>query len=55
MDYKVIKKGRQFGIVEIGSNYTISWFRTKKQASDVCTQLNQGTGFNGWTPLFFCK
>lgn len=57
MSYSVIKnENGAYSVYETPSSVTIDINKTKeKDARDICRKLNLGSGFGGWTPLFFSK
>lgn len=55
MSYKVITEKNVYNILEKESDVTIDLRIDEKKARDLCRKLNLGSGFNGWTPLFFAS
>jgi hypothetical protein len=53
MSYVLKKSDTVFNIYEKGSDVLIELSLEEKKAKDLCRKLNLGSGFNGWTPLFF--
>lgn len=53
MSYTVKEKDGSFDIYEKNSDVLIELKSEEKRAKDLCRKLNLGSGFNGWTPLFF--
>ena len=53
MSYKVVKNQNAYSIFEKESDVTIDLQTDEKRARDLCRKMNLGSGFNGWTPLFF--
>ena len=53
MSYIVKKTDVAYNIYEKGSNVLIELSFEEKKARDLCRKLNLGSGFNGWTPMFF--
>lgn len=48
--YKVCGKS----VVEKTTGRVIEIYKTISRAKEVCQSLNEGAGFQGWTPDFFC-
>lgn len=48
--YKVCGKS----VVEKTTGRVIEIYNTISRAKEVCQSLNEGAGFQGWTPDFFC-
>ncbi len=42
-----------YNIYEKGGDVLIELSFEEKKAKDLCRKLNLGSGFNGWTPMFF--
>lgn len=56
MSYRVEKQDpNTFVVIEGDTGLTIDAFRSEQKARDVCRNLNLGSGFQGWTPTFFCN
>lgn len=55
MSYKVITEKNVYNILEKESDVTIDLRIDEKKARDLCRKLNLGSGFHGWTPLFFAS
>jgi hypothetical protein len=53
MSYTLKKTDTAYDIYEKNSDVTIELSFEEKKAKDLCRKLNLGSGFNGWTPLFF--
>lgn len=53
MSYALKKSDNVYNIYEKGSDVTIELELDEKKAKDLCRKLNLGSGFNGWTPMFF--
>jgi hypothetical protein len=53
MSYKVVNKGANYNVYEKDSDVTIELETTESNARTLCRKMNLGSGFNGWTPLFF--
>ncbi len=53
MSYTLKKTDTEYDIYEKNSDVTIELSFEEKKAKDLCRKLNLGSGFNGWTPLFF--
>jgi hypothetical protein len=53
MSYVLKKSDTVFNIYEKSSDVLIELSLEEKKAKDLCRKLNLGSGFNGWTPLFF--
>lgn len=55
MSYAVKEKQGSFDIYEKNNDVLIELKAEEKKAKDLCRKLNLGSGFNGWTPLFFAS
>lgn len=56
MHYSTVKLAdRKFSVYEIPSKEIVITYRTLKKAKEITNKLNNGCGFNGWTPTFLCK
>ena len=55
MSYAVKEKQGSFDIYEKNNDVLIELKLEEKKAKDLCRKLNLGSGFNGWTPLFFAS
>ena len=55
MTYKVLKKQDEYSIIEKDTNLVIEIFKEEKEARTLCRSLNLGSGFGGYTPIFFAK
>jgi len=54
MSYSVVENNHgTYDIHEKESGLVIQLERTSNEARDICRKLNLGSGFSGWTPLFF--
>lgn len=53
MTYRVEKQGRKFAVIEKDTDLVLIKKTRKREAHDMCRNLNLGHGFNGWTPSFF--
>ena len=53
MSYALKKTDSEYSIYEKDSDVLIELSFEEKKAKDLCRKLNLGSGFNGWTPLFF--
>lgn len=54
MSYIVEKKtNSDYNIYEKKSGIIIELSVEERKAKDLCRKLNLGSGFNGWTPIFF--
>jgi hypothetical protein len=53
MSYVLKKSDTAYNIYEKSSDVLIELSLEEKKAKDLCRKLNLGSGFNGWTPLFF--
>ena len=54
MSYYVRKTEAAFDIVEKDSELIMKTMTDESAARKLCRSLNLGTGFNGFTPPFFC-
>jgi hypothetical protein len=55
MSYTLKKADTAYNIYEKSSDVLIELSFEEKKAKDLCRKLNLGSGFNGWTPLFFAE
>lgn len=56
MSYVVKEKTQNgFSILEKETEVEIEVPYSKKETNDVVRKLNLGSGFNGWTPMFFAS
>ena len=55
MDYTVVKVADRFGVLEVTDQLIIKTYGNKKAAERAAHFLNEGAGFNGFTPPFFCE
>jgi hypothetical protein len=53
MSYTLKKADTAYNIYEKGGDVLIELSFEEKKAKDLCRKLNLGSGFNGWTPMFF--
>lgn len=53
--YKVSTNGKSWWVVELPTGSTIKEFTNSQLAYAFCKDLNDGHGFEGWTPDFFLK
>lgn len=53
MSYILNKNSTSYNIYEKDSDVLIELSYEERKAKDLCRKLNLGSGFNGWTPLFF--
>ena len=53
--YKVVKRQKQFRVMEIGTQQFLGTYEYIKQANDQVRQFNLGKGFDGWTPPFLLQ
>lgn len=55
MTYRVVKMAKEFKVVEKETKHIV--FRSEREitARELCRDLNLGSGFDGWTPSFFCN
>jgi hypothetical protein len=54
MSYSVVTNVQgTYDVHEKESGITIQLERTSSEARNICRKLNLGSGFSGWTPLFF--
>lgn len=51
--YRVEEEDDTFLIREISSDLVIHKTISRKEANDICRNLNLGGGFDGHTPVFF--
>lgn len=54
MTYYIKEENSLYKIVEKGSELIVQETPDKSFARSRCRSLNLGSGFNGWTPPFFC-
>lgn len=54
MSYYVKQTDGAFNIIEKDSELLMTSTRNEKEANKMCRSLNLGSGFNGFTPAFFC-
>jgi hypothetical protein len=55
MSYMIKENNGLFDIYEKNTEILIKENLDKKSARDLCRKLNLGSGFNGWTPMFFLE
>lgn len=55
MLYEVKAIGDVYVINEIETGLILEVKKAKRTANSLCKKLNDGTGFEGNTPPFFCK
>ncbi len=55
MSYFVLETDAGYDIVEKETNHVIKLKIQEKEAKDFCRKLNLGSGFLGWTPMFFAE
>jgi len=56
MSYKVKQIcNTRFDILEKNTDTLIDLKIPEQKAKDLCRKMNLGSGFNGFTPLFFAK
>ncbi len=53
--YKVTKIDSQYIVIENQTKHHIKQFDKSYEAHRFCKKLNEGNGFQGWTPDFFLK
>jgi hypothetical protein len=55
MSYKTEfnQETNMYNILETNSGVIIQVNKTQPELKTLCRKLNLGSGFNGWTPLFF--
>lgn len=56
-DYRVTKGKGHVSIIEVTTGLCIERFTNKAltQAKEFCERLNNGAGFQGYTPPFICR
>jgi len=54
-NYKIEIENGFYYIFEKPSEQRIFKFKTYKEAKDQYKRLNNGVGFNGWTPMFVAE
>ena len=55
MSYTVKTIEKKYCIIEEETDHNVQCFKNEKIARQVCRNLNLGSGFQGWTPAFFCE
>ena len=53
MSYRVVESNEGYDVIEKETEVLIKLSVEEKIAKDVCRKLNLGSGFSGWTPMFF--
>ena len=53
MSYRVVEDEKTNNIVEKETELVIAKIRSSREARKMCRSLNLGSGFNGYTPVFF--
>ena len=53
--YSYIEIENEVAIRENTTNQLINTVLTKEKAKEICSKLNNGSGFNGYTPSFITK
>jgi hypothetical protein len=53
MSYRVVESNTGYDVIEKETEVVIKLAADEKVAKDVCRKLNLGSGFSGWTPMFF--
>jgi hypothetical protein len=53
MSYRVVESNTGYDVIEKETEVVIKLSVEEKVAKDVCRKLNLGSGFSGWTPMFF--
>jgi hypothetical protein len=52
----IVEKGKSgYNIQEKGTSTLIELERSESEVRTMCRKMNLGSGFNGWTPIFFTK
>lgn len=55
MNYQVVNDAGLFHVVEVETEQVIKDFVFLNEARAFAKKLNNGLGFDGWTPNFFLK
>lgn len=55
MSYIVKENDGTYDILEKNTDILIKLGYSKEDARELCRKMNLGSGFNGWTPLFFTE
>lgn len=53
--YSIVKVNDKFNVMEKDNKYIIRTYSNYKKANYIKKLLNNGGGFNGFTPLFFTE
>lgn len=51
--YSVLNTDRGFDLIEETTKTVLELKYTNKKVAELCNLLNNGSGFDGWTPSFF--
>lgn len=52
MNYKIVRRKKQYCVLEVGTNKIVRKYGHRSSASELCQHLNLGGGFDGYTPSF---
>jgi len=55
MNYKIVRRKKQYCVLEIETNMIIRKYNYRSSASSLCQHLNLGGGFDGFTPPFILR
>lgn len=55
VDYKIVKQGNVFNVVEQATDHIVFTSVDEKDAKLFARKWNLGEGFSGWTPAFFLE
>lgn len=55
MTYRVQQNEKEYNIIEKDTNLIVYTEQKENSARELCRSLNLGSGFNGYTPLFFTQ
>lgn len=55
MTYRVQQNKNQYDIIEKDTNTVVYKDCKESNARELCRSLNLGSGFNGFTPIFFTQ
>jgi hypothetical protein len=55
MTYRVQQNKNEYDIIEKDTNTVVYTERKENSARELCRSLNLGSGFNGYTPMFFTQ
>lgn len=55
MNYEVVNESGLFNVIEKSTEQVIKNFVFANEARAFAKKLNNGLGFDGWTPEFFLK